>query len=152
MGSSLLRDSNTVGYPDYSVVLGNPGDIPIVGDWDGRWERWRRRLRPSSGLLYLKNDLTSGFADFTMVLGSPGDIGLGGELERRRAGQSRRIPSIQAAFFLTDKVCNCGPVADYSPTLGVVNDSPFTGDWVHQGHQGIGVFVAAMVKSTCGTA
>jgi hypothetical protein len=29
-----LRNSNTVGTADIVFALGNPGDMPIAGDWD----------------------------------------------------------------------------------------------------------------------
>ena len=31
----MLRNSNTVGFADIVFGLGNPGDMPIAGDWDG---------------------------------------------------------------------------------------------------------------------
>ena len=31
----LLRNSNTIGFADIVFALGNPGDMPIAGNWDG---------------------------------------------------------------------------------------------------------------------
>jgi hypothetical protein len=43
-------------------------------------------------------------------------------------------------FFLTNQVCNCGVVADYVVTLGMVGDVPVVGDWNGDGTTGTGVF------------
>ena len=105
---------------DHYLVLGSPGDMPIVGDWDGDGTDGVGVFRPSNGLIYLRNSLTSGFADFTMVLGSPGDVGIAGDWN----GDGKDSPGVYRPnlpmFFLTNQVCNCGVVADYSVTLGVV--------------------------------
>jgi tripartite motif-containing protein 71 len=139
-GQFLLRESNTPGFPDYSVVLGIAGDVPIVGDWDGDGKDGVGVFRPSNGLIYLKNQLTSGVADYTMVLGSPGDKGLGGDWNADGQDSPGVYRPSLPRFFMSNKVLNGGVVADYSPTLGIGGDTPFTGDWVHQGSHGMGVF------------
>jgi hypothetical protein len=34
-GLFYLRNSNTQGFADMVFALGNNGDVPIAGDWDG---------------------------------------------------------------------------------------------------------------------
>jgi hypothetical protein len=34
-GTFYLRNSNTNGFAEVVFALGNPGDMPIAGDWDG---------------------------------------------------------------------------------------------------------------------
>jgi len=54
----LLRNRNSTGNPDISFTFGQPGDIPVVGDWDGdgrdgigvvRGSRWILRNTATPG-------------------------------------------------------------------------------------------------------
>jgi hypothetical protein len=79
-GVFYLSDSNAAPAINYSVVFGNPGDMPLHGRWvksaahDGLGV-----YRPTNGIIYLRNDLTTGFSDFYQVLGNPGDAGVAGD-------------------------------------------------------------------------
>jgi hypothetical protein len=34
-GTFYLRNENTIGFANIVLDLGNPGDMPIAGNWDG---------------------------------------------------------------------------------------------------------------------
>jgi len=34
-GVFYLRNSNTNGFADLAFTYGQPGDVPVVGDWNG---------------------------------------------------------------------------------------------------------------------
>ncbi len=124
-----------------SFTFGNPNDIPAAGRWlAGATTMGVGVLRPSNGLIYLKNNLTTGIADFTIVLGIPGDVGVTGDWNGDSIDSPGVYrPSVQK-FFLTDQVCNCMVSATYIFQYGVAGDLPITGDWIGQGHDGVGLF------------
>jgi hypothetical protein len=67
------------GFPDYTFFYGDPGDVPLFGDWDGDGVdtpgAWRQE--GGGGFAYLTNSLPPdggvGFADFDFFFGNPGD-------------------------------------------------------------------------------
>ena len=77
----FLGNSNTYGPPDLIVAgWGAPGDLPVVGDWDGNGTTTIGLYRPSTNTFYLRNSNTYGAADMTIVgWGAPGDIPVVGD-------------------------------------------------------------------------
>lgn len=67
----FLREYPTSGAADISFTYGSPGDLPIVGDWDGDGIDTPGVVR--DGQFFLRNSNTSGNADVTFTYGSPGD-------------------------------------------------------------------------------
>jgi hypothetical protein len=68
--TSHLRNSNTAGSADIPpFTYGAPGDIPIVGDWNGDGIDTVGIYRPSNGKFYLRNSNTSGTADVVLDFG-----------------------------------------------------------------------------------
>ena len=57
----------------FSFGFGNPGDVPVAGDWDGDGITEVGLHRPESGAFYYRNTLTSGIADGMFWFGDPGD-------------------------------------------------------------------------------
>ena len=73
-----LRNSNTQGIADIKFFFGNPGDVPIAGDFNGDGFDTVSIYRPSNQTFYIINKLGSGdqglgAADFSYVFGNPGD-------------------------------------------------------------------------------
>ena len=54
-----LRNSNTQGIADVVIPFGNPGDVPLAGDWDGDGYDTIGVYRPSTRMVYLVNDLSN---------------------------------------------------------------------------------------------
>jgi hypothetical protein len=77
--NELGRDAGGLGPADYSFVFGNPGDHPVVGDWDSEGIDEVGLYRESTGLFYWRNTLTTGFADGSIHFGNPGDMFVAGD-------------------------------------------------------------------------
>ncbi|MEX2651740.1 MAG: hypothetical protein WD473_04740 [Acidimicrobiia bacterium] len=58
---------------------GNPGDLPMVGDWDCDGDETPGLYRQSDGFVYLRNSNSQGDADIRFFFGNPGDIPLAGD-------------------------------------------------------------------------
>jgi len=70
-GVFYLKHTNTYGIADLAPTYGQPGDVPIVGDWDGNGIDTIGVYR--NGVFYLRNNNTGGIADMTFIYGQPGD-------------------------------------------------------------------------------
>ena len=67
----FLRNTPTSGPADVAFAYGDPGDLPIVGDWDGDGVDTVGVVR--GNVFLLRNTNTSGSADVAFVYGNPGD-------------------------------------------------------------------------------
>ena len=73
-----LRNSNTQGTADIKFFFGNPGDMPIAGDFNGDGCSTVSVYRPGNQTFYIINELGDddtglGAADVSYVFGNPGD-------------------------------------------------------------------------------
>ncbi|WP_147796323.1 hypothetical protein [Cellulomonas sp. Y8] len=88
------------GPPGGAIALsyGDPGDVPVVGDWDGDGTQTPGVFR--NGVFYLLNSLRSGGADIVVRFGNPGDVPLGGDWD----GDGDATVGVYRAgrWFLTD--------------------------------------------------
>jgi Tol biopolymer transport system component len=69
----LGRDEGGLGAADFDFLFGNPGDTPVVGDWDGDGIDEVGLHRSSTGLFYWRDTLTTGSADGAILFGNSGD-------------------------------------------------------------------------------
>ncbi|GMQ85003.1 MAG: hypothetical protein BMS9Abin07_0568 [Acidimicrobiia bacterium] len=77
--NELGENEGGLGEADFSFIFGNPGDKPVVGDWDGDGVDEIGLHRESTGLFYWRNTLTTGIADGTIFFGNPGDRFVAGD-------------------------------------------------------------------------
>ncbi|MHB8753085.1 MAG: hypothetical protein ACYDBJ_28350, partial [Aggregatilineales bacterium] len=149
-GLFSLRNSNTAGAPDTQFVLGNPGDQPLSGHWTSTMAHdGVGAFRPSNGVeFFLKNSLGTGYADYAEVLGIPGDLPLSGDWSGNGSDSPGIYRPSNNTFYLSNQVCNCSVFANYtfSVTGGGNGYVPIAGDWIGQGHDGVGLFNAAVGK------
>jgi hypothetical protein len=119
---------------DITFVYGNPGDTPLVGDWDGNGSEtpgvWR------AGSWFLKNSLSGGFADVSFRYGDPIDVPLVGDW----TGNGITRPGVfrNGTFLLRNS--NTTGVADVVFTFGEAGDIPVAGDWDGDGVDTVGVY------------
>jgi hypothetical protein len=77
--NELGENNQGVGAAGSSFIFGNPGDQPVVGDWDGDGIDEVGLHRESTGLFYWRNTLSQGIADGTIFFGNPGDRFVAGD-------------------------------------------------------------------------
>ncbi|MEE8331893.1 MAG: Ig-like domain-containing protein [Acidimicrobiia bacterium] len=77
--NQLGQNEGGLGAAEYSFGFGNPGDKPVVGDWDGDGVDEIGLHRESSGFFYYRNTLTTGNADGQFFFGDPGDRFVAGD-------------------------------------------------------------------------
>lgn len=77
--NKLGENEGGLGAAEYSFIFGNPGDKPVVGDWDGDGIDEVGLHRESTGFFYYRNTLTTGIADGQFFFGDPGDRFVSGD-------------------------------------------------------------------------
>ncbi|MDH3729504.1 MAG: glycosyl hydrolase family 18 protein [Acidimicrobiia bacterium] len=62
-----------------SFYYGNPGDNPLMGDWDCDGSPSPGQHRTSDGFIYLRDSISQGIADRRFFFGNPGDLPIAGD-------------------------------------------------------------------------
>lgn len=142
-----LPVSNESDAPMRTVVLGQPGDLPVAGDWNGDGIDTVGVFRNGVFMLSDQPAPAAGQTAFatatrTVMLGAPGDLPLAG---RWTPGQPSDSPAVYRApgFYFTFPTND--PATPYVQAAGVVRfgslgDQPVAGDWDNKGYDSIGVY------------
>jgi len=77
--NELGEDEGGLGAAEYSFGLGDPGDTPVVGDFDGDGIDEVGLHRQSTGLFFYRTTLTTGPASNEFSIGNPGDRMIAGD-------------------------------------------------------------------------
>ena len=93
-GYVYLRNANSQGVADIAFFFGNPGDIPMSGDFDHDGCDTVSIFRPAEQQFYVINDLGSndgglGAAEFSFIFGDPGRQAIRRRFRCRRGGHDR---------------------------------------------------------------
>jgi mannan endo-1,4-beta-mannosidase len=133
-GLLYLKNSNTTGIADAALNYGNPGDYPVVGDWDGNGTVTIGIYR--NGSFYLRNSNTIGFADTVFSFGQPGDQPIAGDWDGNGVDTVGLFRN--GIFFLRNSNSPGAPDASFG--LGNPGDVGVAGDWNGDGLDTTGVF------------
>jgi peptidoglycan/xylan/chitin deacetylase (PgdA/CDA1 family) len=130
-----LRDSLTSGPATTTFSYGNPGDLPIAGDWDGNGTLTPGVVRGNTW--YLRNSNTSGPANITFTYGNPGDTPVVGDWD----GNGTYTPGVVRGNTWYLRNSNTSGSANITFTYGTPSDMPIAGDW-----DGNGTFTPGVVR------
>jgi hypothetical protein len=135
-GIVYLRNSNTTGIADTSMVYGIAGDVPIAGDWNNDGIDTLGIYR--NGTFYLRNSNTTGPADIVFAFGATGDQPLAGDWNGDGIDTVGVYRPTTGVFFLRNSNSTGPP--DLSFVLGNPGDVAIAGDWNGDGIVTCGVF------------
>ncbi len=130
----LLRQSNTAGPPDIIAPLGQPGDLPVVGDWDGDGLSTVALFR--NGQFLIRNENAADAPVTTVAFGQPGDRPIAGDWTGKGFDS---IGVFRAGTFLL-RNSNTSGSPDIVVNYGLPTDLPLVGDWDGDGQTTIGGF------------
>jgi hypothetical protein len=128
-----LRQVEGPGDPDLVVKYGRPGDIPVVGDWNGNGVHTIGVVRGNRWLL--RNSNRAGDPDYDFVFGEPGDIPVVGDWNG--AGRTW-IGVVRGDRWILRSSLSAGPPHFDFTFAG--SGYPVTGDWNGDGVTGVGWF------------
>lgn len=134
-----LRNSHSSGSPDTTVGFGAPGDIPLIGDWNGDGVDTIGVYRPSTSTFYLRNSNAPGApiaAQF--AFGLPGDVPIAGDWDGN-GSDSVGVFRPNARIFYLRNALSAGPF-QWAVRFGLSGDQPIVGDWDENGVDTVGVF------------
>jgi hypothetical protein len=121
---------------------GNPGDFPMMGDWDCDGVDTAGLYRQSDGFVYLRNSNTQGIADVRFFFGNPGDIPLAGDFDNDGCDTVSIYRAPEARIYVINELgANDGGLgaAEFSYVFGNPGDKPFVGDFDANGIDTIGL-------------
>ncbi len=125
-----------------SFYFGNPGDAPMMGDWDCDGVDTPGLYRRSDGYVYLRNANTQGVADIRFFFGNPGDVPLAGDFDGDGCDTvSIWRPSEGRVFVINELGANDGGLgpAEFDYYFGNPGDEPFVGDFDGDGIDTVGL-------------
>jgi hypothetical protein len=137
-GEWFLRNSAGVVTP---FLYGNPGDLPIAGDWDGDGVATPGLYRQSDGFFYSRNSNTTGVADAECFAGDPSDVPLAGDWDGDGDDNLGIYRPSEQKFYLFTITCTGSPMgaAQTSFLFGNPGDKPVAGDWDGDGVDEVGL-------------
>jgi predicted outer membrane repeat protein len=135
----LLRNENTTGPANTSVVYGGAGYYPVVGDWNGDGIDTIGLYNQTTGQFLLRNTNTSGTPDYQFVLGNPNDTPLSGRWEATMTGDGAGVFRPSNGIIYLKRTLTTG-FADYFMILGNPGDIGVAGDWESDQLDGPGVY------------
>ncbi len=125
-----------------SFFFGDPGDVPMTGDWDCDGIDTPGLFRQSDGFAYLRNSNATGIADIRFFFGNPGDVPLAGDFDADGCDTvSVYRPAEQRFFIVNELGANDGGLgaADVDYGFGDPGDKPFVGDFDGDGVETVGL-------------
>lgn len=145
-GGGLPVGDDTVGLVDVSQGMwhlldssgaitsfwyGNPGDLPIAGDWDGDDVATPGLYRQSDGFFYSRNSNSTGIADAECFAGNPEDVPVVGDWDGDGDDNLGIYRPSEQKFYLFTITCTGSPMgaAQIELLFGNPGDKPVAGDW-----------------------
>jgi hypothetical protein len=145
-GQLLENSGDTVGLVDVSQGMwhlrdssgaitsfwyGNPGDLPIAGDWDGDGVATPGLYRQSDGFFYSRNSNSTGIADAECFAGNPEDVPVVGDWDVDGDDNLGIYRPSEQKFYLFTITCTGSPMgaAQIELLFGNPGDKPVAGDW-----------------------
>ena len=137
----LARQIRT-GEADKTIVFGNPGDLPLTGDWNGDGIDTIGIYRPSTNTFYLANDLDHPVGDIEAKVQIKGDttnlVPLAGDWDGNGTVTPALYRPSDSTFFIRNSQ-GSGP-AEIAAAFGSPGDVPIAGDWDGDGVTTVGVY------------
>ncbi len=132
-----LFSSIGAGAPDTEFLYGNPGDVPLLGDWDCDGVRTPAMYRPTNGFMYLRNANSEGIADVDYFYGDPADIPLAGDFDGDGCDTLAIYRADEGRVYVKNSLGT--GVADLAYFFGNPGDKPFVGDFDGDGIDTVGL-------------
>ncbi len=125
-----------------SFFYGNPGDVPLAGDWDCDGVATPGMYRPSDGYVYLSNANRAQVADVTFYFGDPADVPLAGDFDGDGCDTVSVYRPATGTVYVVNRLGSFDGglgAAELAYRFGNPGDVPFVGDFDGDGIDTIGL-------------
>jgi hypothetical protein len=138
-----LRNANTQGNADVSFFFGNPGDIPLAGDFNGNGCDTVGLYRPSQGRFFVIDELGSadrglGTATTSYLFGNIGDVPFVGDFNGDGTDTFGLYRTTSGLMYFRNSHAQGN--AELQFYFGDPGDRFVTGDWNADGRSSPGVY------------
>jgi hypothetical protein len=146
MPSILIDVWHNTGYNGPNLTLnfarfGAPGDVPVVGDWDGSGVKRLGVFRNGTWILDLNGNGVIDSSDKTISFGSAGDVPVVGDWN---GTGGIKLGLFRQGVFILDRSGHLSGtptgLADSVISFGLPGDIPVVADWNSSGTTKLGVF------------
>ena len=131
---------------EVGFFFGNPGDVPVVGDWDCDGVETPGMYRQSDGFVYLRNSNTQGVADIRFFFGNPGDVPIVGDFNGDGCDTVSIYRPVESRVFVINRLGDDDGglgAAEVAYVFGNPGDQPFVGDFDGDGVETVGLHRAS---------
>ena len=128
-----LADGSTT-----SFFYGNPGDLPLLGDWDGDGVDTVGMYRPGTGFVYLRDTNSTANAELAFHYGQAGDVPLVGDWNADGRDTLAIYRQSEGRVYVSNQL-GTAP-AEFSFYFGIPGDRPFAGNFDGLGGDSIGLY------------
>ena len=137
--TDCLGRGGLAGYKDdparaVRFKYGDPGDVPVVGDWDGNGSQTQGVFR--GGTWSLTNTLGKHHGDYSRAFGRAGDRPIVGDWD----GDGTQTLGVQRGNLFLLSNSNLAPSTSYAFRVGAAGDLPVAGDWDGDGADSVGLY------------
>lgn len=125
-----------------TFYFGNPGDAPVVGDWNCDGTDTPGLYRRSDGYAYLRNSNTQGTADVRFFFGNPQDVPLAGDFDGDGCDTLSIYRPAEGRIYIINQLGEDDGglgVADFAFYFGDPGDKPFVADFDGDGVDTVGL-------------
>ena len=134
----MIKNANSEGVPDASFWFGLPGQIPVIGDWDGNGTETAGSYEPSTGTWRLRNSNSTGGAEITFTYGGSQFTPVAGDWDGNGTTTIGLYEPQEGRWRLRNS--NSGGNPDLNFTFGGSQFTPVAGDWDGNGTTTIGLY------------
>jgi len=125
-------------YPAHTFFYGEPGDTPLLGDWDCDGTATVGMYRTSNGSAYLRNSNDAGPPDLEFFFGIGSDQPLVGDWDGDGCDSLGVYRRSTGQVFLGNRLATSA--ADVFYYFGIPGDRPFAGDFDGDGIDSVGLY------------
>jgi len=128
-GILYLKNQLSTGFADYAMVMGNPGDRGVAGDWTGKSFDSPGIYRPGNIAFYVSNQVTNGpvYADLIATYGSGTDLPITGDWVAQSHDGIGMFRPANGFVYLRNTVTS--GFSDNAFFYGNAGDIPIAGHW-----------------------
>lgn len=119
-------------------MFGNPGDQPLMGDWNCNGVATPGVYRTQDGRVFISNSPSGGRADVSFYFGEPGDIALAGDFNGNGCETVAVYRPASSTFYVRNSLTS--GTGEIAFPFGNPGDQPFAGDFDGDSRDTFGVY------------